>query len=213
MNYVVNIDLGDGRTDSVRVTPNTNLSVLAARFRMKHNLPSEIESTLIQEIQRNCLSCDSSPTKPESHTSSAFSTHATTADKTPEKPLFNSKDFANPGARLYEKGIRYLEIISRKVEKFRKMKEENEDRNLTFTPKINSSACRSSVEKLLRSGTKTEEKLEKMRGEKLNREINECTFSPTISRSSSRKAEKRRKSLTPDRWSVKTGSSSKSSYV
>ena len=159
MNYLVNIDIGDGRTDSIRVTPNTNISVLATRFRIKHNLPEEVESTLVEEIQRNCPSSESSPSKIDSIDSSVcmFSTLATT-EKTPEKSGIVRRNFPNSGVRIYEQGIRYREIISQKVEKFRKIKEENEGKDLTFAPKINTSACRSSVEKLFKSREKTEER-------------------------------------------------------
>lgn len=199
MSIAVVIDLGDGRSDSIRVTPNTDIRVLASRFCMKHNLPSESEQALIQELKRNWSALSPSPTKFDSQNNSILSTNFTNPIKTPDQSLIVKKEFANAGVKIYEKGKRYQEIIATKVEKFRKMREENENKNLTFSPKINQSKYKSSVESLLMSGLKSEEKLEKKRGEKLNKEINECTFSPCVSRSSSKYAEKQRRSMSPDR--------------
>ncbi|OMJ77342.1 hypothetical protein SteCoe_23090 [Stentor coeruleus] len=104
--------------------------------------------------------------------------------KTPDSIPVAKKTEQNIGTKLYDKGLRYMEILETKLEKFRKLRQENEDRNLTFSPKVNKSKYRSNAEILLKSGIATEEKLEKMRGEKLNSEINECTFSPQINRTS-----------------------------
>ena len=203
MSFVVNIDLGGGMMDDLRVTPNTDIKVLASRFCMKHNLPTEAEDILINEIRKNCNTPGLSPIKNEAPEESILSTNTTFTDKFLKKHLITKPSFTNPGVKLYEKGIRYLEIISSKVEKFKKMQEENENKNLTFSPSINKNKYRRDVNSLLRAGLKTEEKLEKMRGEKLNSEYNQCTFSPSISQQSSRIIEKKR-SYTPEKASLNT---------
>lgn len=196
MSLIVTIDIGDGRTDNVKVSPNTDLKVLASRFCAKHSLPVEVEACLIQEIKRNISSSTPSTKKIENQDDSTLSTSFTAGEKhyenmlnglfrkTPDSIPIAKKPEQNIGTKLYDKGLRYLEILESKLEKFRKLKQESEDRNLTFSPKVNKSKYRSNAEILLKSGVATEEKLEKMRGEKLNSEINECTFSPQINRKS-----------------------------
>lgn len=193
MSLIVTIDLGDGRVENVKVTPNTDVRVLAKRFCEKYQLNEEAEAVLIQEIRRN-----TKKSQGDSQINSSLSTNVTAVEKSPDKNCVSPGKPANNGVKLYEKGLRYMKIIESKIEKFKQMKKDTEDRELTFTPKINDSKYESSVEILLKSGSQTEQKLEKMRGEKLNSEINNCTFSPKISKKS-RILSARRRISTPDK--------------
>lgn len=185
MSVIVTIDLGDGRMDSLKLTPNADLRQLAEDFCIKHKLPRESSEQLINEIRKSAPNLNND-TIPNISNSTNFTTKPTQS--------FPS----NTGVKLYEKGKKYMEIIANKIQKFKKMREDNEKKNLTFSPAINKSNYASSVEILLKSGLQTEQKLEKMRGEKLNSEINECTFSPKINKRSEGLAYKR-KSMTPDK--------------
>lgn len=197
MSVIVTIDLGDGRMDNLKVAPGSNLKKIAEDFCIRHSLPLESSQLLIDEIRKSApnLACDTIPNTATSATS----------NPTPSHP-------SNPGVKLYEKGKKYMEIIANKVEKFKKMREENENKNLTFSPSINKSNYASSVDILIKSGIQTEQKLEKMRGEKLNSEINECTFSPKINNKSQNLVCKVR-SMTPDKeFSTSFGSSGGNSW-
>lgn len=189
MSVLVTIDIGDGRLDNLRIWPHTDLRQAALAFCKKHNLSVDNSAIIVEEIVRNSSSLHNEAQQPLSQTQGT-----------------------NPGVRLYEKGLKYMEIINDKIKKFKKMKEEQERKNLTFSPKINKSNYASSVDILLKCGVQTRQRLEKMRGEKLNLEINECTFTPKINRKSDGLASKRR-SLTPEKEaSTSFGSSMASTW-
>jgi hypothetical protein len=196
MSILITVEIGNGRTETLKVTSKTDLKVLAKRFCSKHNLSSDHEMSLLEKMQKNANIKSLSSHKQEAQNDSSLSTNFTNPEKSPNRSFAVNKNFPNAGVKIYQKGLRYLEIIANKIEKFKKMKEENENKILTFSPEINKSRCRSSVESLLRYGIKTAEKIDKMRGEKLNNEIIQCSFSPTISRRSLMIANRNR-SLTP----------------
>jgi hypothetical protein len=193
MSVIVTIDLGDGRLDNLRLFPHSNLKQVAEDFCKKHKLPKESCSIIIDEIKKNSSSLNNETPTKTSSLSSSFS-----------RPT-------NPGVKLYEKGLKYMEIIQDKIQKFKKIREEKEKKNLTFSPKINKSNYASSVDILLKCGVQTRQKLEKMRGERLNLEINECSFSPKINKNSLGLAFKRR-SLTPNKEVSTSFGSSASSW-
>ena len=140
MSLVVNIDLGNGKSDEIRLSSNTNIKILANRFCIKHNLPKEAEKILVEEIQMNYnASSNISPNRYEGNEESILSTNVTILEKPFNRELPLQFNYCNPGVKLYEKGIRYLETISRKLDKLKIMQEENENKHLTFSPKINQS--------------------------------------------------------------------------
>ena len=191
MSILVTIDIGDGRLDNIRVWPSTDLRQAALAFCKKHNLSVDNSAVIVEEIVRH---------------SSSLQNEASA------QPLSRTLPRSNPGVRLYEKGLKYMEIINDKISKFKRMKEEQERKTLTFSPQINRSNYASSVDILLKCGVQTRQRLEKLRGEKLNLEINECTFTPKINSKSDGLASKRR-SLTPEREaSTSFGSSMASSW-
>jgi len=198
MSVIVTIDLGDGRMDNLKVAPGSNLKKIAEDFCVRNSLPMESSQLLIDEIRKSAPNLSSDPIP--------NTTSSTTTKPTHSYP-------SNAGVKLYEKGKKYMEIIANKIQKFKKMREDNENRNLTFSPSINKSNYASNVEILIKSGIQTEQKLEKMRGEKLNSEINECTFSPKINNKSQSLVNKKRRSMTPDKeFSTSFGSSGGGSW-
>ena len=211
MSLVFTIDIGNGKTDIVKMTQNTDLNVLIKRFCGKHQLALDSEQALRNEISKNWKNSFNSSKKIERLEESILSTTFTNPEKTQNESDWKIPNFANSGVKIYEKGLRHLEILSQKLERFRQRRKEKEDRDLTFSPKINRSNHRSSVEFLQRSGMKTEEKLEKMRGEKLNNELNQCTFSPQITRKSLELTERR--CFSPDKNSLDSRKSSTRMWV
>lgn len=53
MSLVFTIDIGNGKTDIVKMTQNTDLNVLIKRFCGKHQLALDSELALRNEISKN----------------------------------------------------------------------------------------------------------------------------------------------------------------
>lgn len=99
----------------------------------------------------------------------------------------NHSPIDNYGQKLYVKGLRFIENVSKKKRKISQDQAKQEMKEVTFRPKINynKDQSRKLVEDiLLRKGKEKQEHIERKRGEKLAQELSDCTFSPNICKKS-----------------------------
>lgn len=120
--------------------------------------------------------------------------------------------FSNPGEKLYFKGVKMKEDVRKHCQEMLKVKGSEENKELTFTPKLNDNSVlltkrsrsvlkhRSPEDLLLVRGRISQENKEKIRGEQLAQEHSQCTFAPAINPVSERIASSVRRSSSVRRF-------------
>lgn len=208
---VLSIDLG-GKNDEICVRSNDTPMNLAKEFSLKHNLSTEVESSICQYISLNLSKIFETPRGFKSatpHCSSAsipeetpqrkkltrghsnnitHSSRGISLEKTMES--FKKSKEIPKGERFYYKSIKNLKSKEIQISKILAEKEAAEMQGITFRPTINSSTVlrthsRPEVDLLMRDKV-VKEKLEKKRQESAEKELKDCTFRPKVNKNSAR---------------------------
>eukprot|EP00742_Colponemidia_sp_Colp-10_P009455 GILJ01010311.1.p1 GENE.GILJ01010311.1~~GILJ01010311.1.p1 ORF type:complete len:848 (-),score=134.53 GILJ01010311.1:87-2630(-) len=113
--------------------------------------------------------------------------------------------YENYGQRLYEEGIKSLELKQAQAEREKEKREKEVERELTFRPEISEMAKRlvrdgpNPFQQILEHMDKRRNlKQEKLRKEKEEREEAECTFQPIVNRRSEKLVQQRVTHIRPD---------------
>jgi hypothetical protein len=137
---------------------------------------------------------------------------APVSEVTSAPPSKRYMGFSNPGEKLYFKGVKMKEDVRKHCQEMQKVKGSEENKELTFTPKLNDNSVlltkrsrsvlkhRSPEDLLLVRGRISQENKEKIRGEQLAQEHSQCTFAPAINPVSERIASSVRRSSSVKRF-------------
>ncbi|CAG9311338.1 unnamed protein product [Blepharisma stoltei] len=157
---VIRIDLGNGDQDEITVYEEDEPSELASQFCLKHSLDESVQSALSNMIEHNI-------------------------DLLIEEEMSKKED-SNIGAEMYIKGLQMKEKVKQEVEKARIKNEEDEMKEATFKPKINSSNSL-----IFNKAKHLHDCLKSQMQEIKVKETTELSFSPTINKHSKNIIEKK----------------------
>jgi hypothetical protein len=205
---IMNVDIGEGRTDEIVVHECDEPDELAKAFCEKYSLPTQIQHALSLQIESNieqlvedqCTSyIDESPVKAKpSYTSQAgrynyrrpvkkTTSNSSMTDRSIESPmrLQYSEIEDSTHNRLYIKGMMMKQALLEETKKRLKEKEREESTELTFSPQIirrelgRASTEHSSPSVSARLKNK-ELRLSKLREHAEYKELADCTFKPQL---------------------------------
>jgi len=203
---IITIDIGDGRTEDLRVYEEDEPEDLARAFCDKHKLGPKVFQVIQNQIEFNIEKLIEeetraiTPTVPKIETKpETTQARPATPSKTQSKPRSASArkpQISNYGEKLYYKGVKLKERSEVKKQVMRQQLFESEMQHNTFKPRINKKSQEKASVSFIEKAKEHSEHLEKLKGMRFAQEMENCTFKPQIDKRSSIIA---RKKASPDR--------------
>lgn len=199
---VMTVNVKEGLKDQIVVHEADDPLDLAEKFTQKHNLDKKFENLLVKQItheievliqEEENTHIDLSQTFASSHKNLNPIYQRINEQNNNSKAISgrSSDHRINFGEKLYIKDLQRKEIQENRIQKFIKLKEAEEKKELTFHPQINrftvsskSFYSKKPEESLLERDVERQKRLTEEVEKKLAKEKSECPFSPAINQKS-----------------------------
>jgi hypothetical protein len=199
---IMTVSITDDKKDQIIVRENDNPEDLASNFIARYNLNPKLTSLLTEEILSNLSNLN----LPFSHNPSSSKFHPTSINKSstlssmpkeyPHPDIYTQESYENNGQKLYAKGLRQNLQSENHKQALKIRLEQEQNKELTFQPKINPVSnilASRKIDRSIDSIRRKESEMAQFHVERQVKELSECTFTPKINLSSSKMIEYKQK--------------------
>ena len=190
---IMSVDISDTKKDKIIVHEYDSPEILARDFIQKYNLNPQIIDGLAKEIYYNISDLLKAPQN--IYSQPAYQENILSQFKLSDSSEGNNSE--NYGEKLYFKGLKKLEKNQNMKQALKMRIEQEENRELTFKPKINPVSnviAQRMANRSQDSIRKKESIIAKCQTEKKEEEQSACTFAPRINPNSNKMLEHKKRS-------------------